>query len=111
MGDKEFTADSVIVDSKQEVVIEIAGRTWSIGFTGMTEALPALDRISLLRLTSETSDQDSTYAPSRPLFFYTIEGSASVQRFLMYATGPTAQEIIVETGFYPAQQADTVSSD
>ncbi len=96
---------------QQEVVIEIADRTWSIGFTGVTEALPALDRISLLRLTSETSDEDSTYALSRPLIFYTIEGSASVQPFLEFATGPKAQEMIVETGFYPAQQGDAVSSN
>ena len=43
MGDREFVADSVIVDSKQEVVTEVANRIWSIGVTGMTEAIPALD--------------------------------------------------------------------
>ncbi len=111
MGDREFFADSVIVDSKDEVVAEVTSRTWSIGVTGMPEAIPALDRISLLRLVSETSDEDSTYALSRPLFFYTVEDSPSVQPFLGYVTGAAAQEMIAETGFYPAQQADAVSSE
>ena len=42
-GDRDFVVDSVIVDSKQEVVTEVTSRTWSIGVTGMTEAIPALD--------------------------------------------------------------------
>jgi len=39
----------------------------------MPEAIPALDRISLIRLVSGDSDEDSTYALSRPLFFYTTD--------------------------------------
>jgi phosphate transport system substrate-binding protein len=111
MGDKEFAADSVIVDSKEEVVNEVADRPWSIGVTGMPEAIPALDRVNLLRLTSGDSDQDSTYALSRPLFLYSLEISQELQSFLDYVTSPKAQEMIVDTGFYPAKQADAMSTE
>ena len=84
MGDKDFVAEAVIVDSKEEVVAEVVDRPWSIGVTGMPEAIPALDRLSLLRLVSESSDEDSTYALSRPLFFFTVEGSPSVGHFLEF---------------------------
>jgi len=47
--------------------------TWSNAFGQMPEAIPALDRISLIRLVSGDSDEDSTYALSRPLFFYTTD--------------------------------------
>lgn len=111
MGDRDFFGDSVMVDSKENVVAEVANRTWSIGVTGMPEAIPALDRISLVRMVSEGSSDDSTYALSRPLFFFTIERSPSVQRFLEYVTGEKAQEMIIETGFYPAHQADAMSTE
>jgi len=108
MGDKDFVAEGVIVDSKEEVVAEVAKRTWSIGVSGMPEAIPALDRISLVRLTSETSDEDSTYALSRPLFFYTAEDSPSLQPFLEYVNTIKAQDLIAETGMYPARQTDAM---
>jgi phosphate transport system substrate-binding protein len=111
MGDRDFAADSLIVASKEDIVAEVASRTWSIGVTGMPEAIPALDRISLLRLASESSGEDATYALSRPLFFYTLEDSPSVQPFLEFVTGATAQEMIVDTGFYPAHQADAISTE
>lgn len=111
MGDKEFATDSVIVDSKEEVVNEVADRPWSIGVTGMPEAIPALDRVNLLRLTSGDSDQDSTYALSRPLFLYSGEKSPNLQPFLDFVTSPKAQELIVDTGFYPSHQADAMSKE
>jgi phosphate transport system substrate-binding protein len=111
MGDKEFFADSVMVDSKEGVVAEVSSRPWSIGVTGMPEAIPALDRVSLIRLDSDDSDEDSTYALSRPLFFFTIEDSPSVRKFLDYVVGEKAQEMIVDTGFYPAHQADAMSEE
>jgi phosphate transport system substrate-binding protein len=111
MGDKEFIADSVIVDSKEDVVAEVSNREWSIGVTGMPEAIPELDQLNLVRLVSESSDEDSTYALSRPLFFFTIEGSQSIEPFLIFVVGDKAQEMIIETGFYPAHQADSMSSD
>ena len=111
MGDKEFFGDAVMVDSKEDVVTEVANRSWSIGVTGMPEAIPALDRISLVRMVNQGSAEFSTYALSRPLFFFTIEGSPSVQRFLEYVTGEKAQEMIIQTGFYPAHQADAMSGE
>jgi phosphate transport system substrate-binding protein len=111
MGNKEFVEDSVMVDSKADVVAEVSNRPWSIGVTGMPEAIPALDRISLMRLDSGESDKDSTYALSRPLFFFTIEDNSSVREFLDYVVGDEAQEMIIDTGFYPAQQADAMSEE
>ena len=111
MGDRDFLAEGVIVESKEEVVAEVSKRTWSIGVSGMPEAIPALDRISLVRLISETSDEDSTYALSRPLFFYTAEDSPSLQSFLEYVTTTGAQDLIAETGMYPAGQADAMETD
>ena len=111
MEDRGFVADSVIVDSKEGVVSEVSGRPWSIGVTGMPEAIPALDRIGLIRLVSGGSDEDSTYALSRPLFFFTVENSAPVRDFLDYIAGENAQEMIVDTGLFPAQQVDSMSSD
>lgn len=111
MGDKEFVVDSVMVDSKEGVVAEVSSRPWSIGVTGMPEAIPALDRISLMRLDSEDSDKDSTYALSRPLFFFTIENRPPVRRFLDYVLTKEAQEMIIDTGFYPAHQADAMSEE
>ena len=111
MDDREFVTDSVMVDSKEGVVAGVADRPWSIGVTGMPEAIPALDRIGLIRLVSGGSDEDSTYALSRPLFFFTVENSAPVQDFLDYIAGENAQEMIVDTGLYPAQQVDSMSSD
>jgi len=111
MGDKEFVDESVMVDSKEGVVAEVSSRPWSIGVTGMPEAIPALDRISLIRLDSDDSDQDSTYALSRPLFFFTIEDKPPIQKFLEYVIGKEAQKMIVDTGFYPAHQADSMSEE
>jgi phosphate transport system substrate-binding protein len=111
MGDKRFVEDSVMVDSKEGVVAEVASRPWSIGVTGMPEAIPALDRVNLIRLDSDTSDEDSTYALSRPLFFFTIKDSQSIRNFLDYVVGKKAQEMIVDTGFYPAHQADAMSEE
>ena len=111
MGDREFVDDSVMVDSKEGVLTEVSDRPWSIGVTGMPEAIPALDRISLIRLDSDDSNKDSTYALSRPLFFFTIEDSPSVRNFLEYVLGEEAQEMIVDTGFYPAHQADAISEE
>jgi phosphate transport system substrate-binding protein len=111
MGDREFFADSVMVDSKDAVVAEVSTRTGSIGVTGMPEAIPALDQINLIRLVSESSDEDSTYALSRPLFFFTLEKSPAIEPFLTYVVKEEAQEMIIETGFYPAHQADSMSSD
>jgi len=111
MGDNEFRDDSVMVDSKEGVVAEVSSRPWSIGVTGMPEAIPALDQINLIRLDSDDSDQDSTYALSRPLFFFTIKENRSVGNFLDYVLGKKAQEMIVDTGFYPAHQADAMSEE
>lgn len=111
MGDKDFVIEGVIVDSKEEVVAEVAQRAWSIGVSGMPEAIPALDRINLVRLTSENSDEDSTYALSRPLFFYTAEPSVSLQPFLEFVATDEAQNLITETGMYPAGQADAMEED
>jgi phosphate transport system substrate-binding protein len=111
MGDREFIGDSVMVDSKEGVVAEVSGRPWSIGVTGMPEAIPALDRINLIRLVSDGSDEDSTYALSRPLFFFTIDDAPPVQQFLDFVVGERAQEMIMASGLYPAQQADSMSSD
>jgi ABC-type phosphate transport system substrate-binding protein len=77
----------------------------------MPEAIPALDQINLIRLVSESSDEDSTYALSRPLFFFTLEKSPAIEPFLTYVVKEEAQEMIIETGFYPAHQADSMSSD
>lgn len=111
MGDKNFVTEAVIVDSKEEVVAEVADRPWSIGVTGMPEAIPALDRLSLLRLVSKSSDEDSTYALSRPLFFFTVEGSPSVGPFLEFVVSAEAQHLIEATGFYPAVQKDAMASE
>lgn len=111
MGGKEFTDTAVIVDSKEAVVAEVGSRPWTIGFTGMPEAVPALDRIGLIRIVSDTSNSDATYALSRPFFFYTIEGTQLVEDFLAYAVGPEAQAMIIDTGFYPADQSDAVAED
>jgi phosphate transport system substrate-binding protein len=111
MGDREFVDDSVMVDSKEGVVAEVSSRPWSIGVTGMPEAIPALDRISLIRLDSDDSNKDSTYALSRPLFFFTIEDSPPIRKFLDYVLEEKAQEMIVDTGFYPAHQADAMSQE
>ncbi len=111
MGDREFVDDSVMVDSKEGVVAEVSSRPWSIGVTGMPEAIPALDRISLVRLDSDDSNQDSTYALSRPLFFFTVEDNPPIRKFLEYVTGKKAQKMIVDTGFYPAHQADAMSEE
>ena len=111
MEDREYVADSVMVDSKEGVVAEVSGRPWSIGVTGMPEAIPALDRISLIRLVSGGSDEDSTYALSRPLFFFTVENSAPAQQFLEFIAGEKAQGMIVDLGLSPAKQLDPMSSD
>jgi phosphate transport system substrate-binding protein len=108
MGDKDFSGAAVIVDSKEDVVELVGIRPWTIGFTGMPEAIPALDRVGLVRIVSDSSNTDATYALSRPLYFYTIEGTAAVEPFLDYTTGPEAQGMIIDAGFYPANQTDAV---
>ena len=111
MGDRDFVEDSVMVDSKEGILAEVSNRPWSIGVTGMPEAIPALDRISLVRLDRDDSEKDSTYALSRPLFFFTTEDSPRIQGFLDYVLGDQAQKMIVDTGFYPAHQADAMSEE
>jgi phosphate transport system substrate-binding protein len=111
MGDKAFIQDAVVADSKEDVVAEVSNRRWSIGVTGMPEAIPALDRVGLVRMVDGESQQDSTYALSRPLFFFSVEDSAPINEFLSYVTGKKAQEMIAETGFYPSRQADAMSDE
>lgn len=111
MGDRDFIEDSVIVDSKEDVVAEVSSRPWSIGVTGMPEVMPALDRISLIRLVGEGSGDDSTYALSRPLFFFTLDEAPLVRSFLDFVTGDQAQAMISESGLYPAMQVDSMSPD
>ncbi len=111
MGDSEYASESLIVDSKEEIVDEVGKRIWSIGVTGMPDALPALDQIRLMRLTGKTSEEDSTYALSRPLYFYTTGDSPTLQSFTEYVLSSEAQDLIVETGLYPARQTDTMESD
>jgi len=108
MGGKDFTDGAVIVDSKEEVVAEVGSRPGAIGFTGMPEAIPALDRVGLVRIVSDASNTDATYALSRPLFFYTIEGTPLIEAFLAFSIGPEAQGMIIDTGFYPAEQSDAL---
>ncbi len=111
MEDRDYVVDSVMVDSKEGVVAEVSDRPWSIGVTGMPEAIPALDRIGLVRMVGGVSDEDSTYALSRPLFFFTVEDTVPAQHFLEFVAGEKAQELIVELGLYPAAQLDPMSSD
>lgn len=111
MENREFVADSVIVDSKEGVVAEVADRSWSIGVSGMPEVIPALDRIRLIRLVGGKSDEDSTYALSRPLFYFSVENSAVAEPFLDFVMGKKAQKMIIDFGLYPARQLDPMSSD
>jgi len=46
------------------VVAEVSSRPWSIGVTGMPEAIPALDLISLVRLDSDDSGQEPVISAS-----------------------------------------------
>jgi phosphate transport system substrate-binding protein len=106
LGDRDFAADAVVVDSKEDVVAEVEERPWSIGFTGLAEALPELARVSLIRLTNDRSDEDATYALSRPLYFYTVADSPSAQLLLEYVLGPEVQEQIQDVGVFPARRPD-----
>ena len=106
MGGRQYLDGGLVVDSKETILMEVSQRPWAIGVTGMTEAFPALDRVKLLRLQSDTSEADSTYALSRPLFFFTVGDSPALLSFLDYAGSPEAQQSIIETGFFPASQSD-----
>ena len=72
-------------------------------FTGLAESIPAQQRVRLLRLVNDTSEDDATYALSRPLFLYSHADSEYVQPFLEYVRGSEAQELILGTGLYPAE--------
>lgn len=106
MAGKQYLSGGLIVDSKEAILNEGSQRPWAIGVTGMPEAVPALDRINLLRLESGRSEGGSTYALSRPLFFFTIGESLAVQPFLEYVRSAEAQQSIIEIGFFPALQGD-----
>lgn len=106
LGDREFTTDAVIADSKEDVVAEVDARPWSIGFTGLDEALSKIGRISLLRLTNDLSEDDATFALSRPLYFYTLADSPSARPLLEYALGAEAQARILDIGVYPVAESD-----
>ena len=106
LGDREFAADAVIAESKEDVVAEVDARPWSIGFTGLEEALPKIGRVSLLRLTNDLSEDDATFALSRPLYLYTLADSPSARPLVEYALGAEAQRRIVEIGVYPVSETD-----
>lgn len=106
LGDREFATDAVFADSKEDVVAEVDARPWSIGFTGLDEALPKLGRISLLRLTNDLSEDDATFALSRPLYLYTLADSPSAGTLVEYALGAEAQGRIVNIGVYPVSETD-----
>jgi phosphate transport system substrate-binding protein len=103
LGDREFGADAVIADSKEGIVAEVGDRPWSIGFTGLAASIPAQDRVRLLKLVDDASGGDTTYALSRPLFFYTRADSRIVEPFLEYVVGSEAQEQVLGTGLYPLE--------
>ena len=109
MNGEEFSGNAMAVDSKEEVVVQVADQPWSIGFTGMPEAIPALDQVKLVKIVTDDSGEDATYALSRPLYLYTREDSTIPNPFLEYVLGSEAQAMIVDTGFYPAIQDDVLS--
>lgn len=102
LGERDFFADSVAVDSKDAVVVEVGKRPWSIGFTGLEHALTGLGTVNLVLLQRDDSNEGSTYALKRPFFFYTIEGNPVVQPFLDFVTGNEGQAMVVAPGFFPA---------
>ncbi len=111
MGNSEYVSEGVIVDSKEAIVAEVGRQKWSIGITGMPDAIPALDEIRLVRMTSESSAEDATYALSRRLYFYTTGDSPALQSFLAYVLSKRAQDLIVEVGLYPAHQTDMTAPE
>jgi phosphate transport system substrate-binding protein len=106
LGGREFVPGAIVVDDKEDVVAEVEIRPWSIGFTGLAQALPAIDRVHLLRLTNDLSDKDATFALSRPLYFYTLADSPIAKPFLKYVLGDEAQQLVLGTGVFPASGHD-----
>ena len=102
-----YLGGGVIVESKAAILNGVSERPWAIGIVGLPEALPALDRIKLLRIKSDTSEDESTYALSRPMYLYsTGQASETTESFVEFVNSDEAQQSIGATGYFPAQQLD-----
>ncbi len=107
MAGKPYLSGGVIVKSKAAILKEVSKRHWAIGIVGMPEAIPALDRINVVRITSDATEDESTYALSRPMFLYSIgQTSGTAESFIEYVSTNEAQQSINTTGYFPAQQLD-----
>lgn len=107
LAGEPYLSGGVIVESKAAILNGVSDRPWAIGIVGMPEALPALDRIKLLLIKSDASEEESTYALSRPMYLYsTGQASETTESFVEYVSSDEAQQSIEATGYFPAQQLD-----
>ncbi len=109
LAGEPYLSGGVIVESKAAILNGVSERPWAIGIVGMPEAIPALDRIKILRIRSDEGEDESTYALSRPMFLYsTGQASGTAESFVEYVSSDEAQQSISTTGYFPAQQLDAL---
>lgn len=101
LGEREFVTEAIVVDSKEAVVVEVGNRPWSIGFTGLGEALLGHRSVKIVLLQRDSSGESSTYALKRPFYFYTIEGNLVVQQFIDFVVGEEGQALITGSAYFP----------
>lgn len=101
LGNRPYTSDAVIADSKEDVVDEVGNRGWSIGFTGLGQALAAQERVRFLLLEYEMTGQGATFALKRPLYFYTVGAEPEVDGFIEFVLGDQGQASAVGPGLFP----------
>ncbi len=117
LGSRPFADSSVVTSDREEMVARVAEDVWAVGFTGLADVLNSEKRelVTLVKLVLDSrtgepgneSGEHSTYAVSRPLFFYARSPrSPAVDRFVEFVRSPEGQALIVESNFFPIDAAD-----
>jgi len=113
LGEKDstvlFSPDTLLLPSSEGITAEVRDNPNAIGYDGLgyiTDEVKVLavaaDDASPFVLPSIESVNEVTYPIARDLYMYTAnEPQGTIQAYLDWIYGPTAQEIVKDLGFVP----------
>jgi len=111
-----FSTDTLLLPSSEGIIAEVRQNPNAIGYDGLGYVPDDLKMIAIAKeaggayvLPSIATVNDKTYAIARDLYMYTNgEATGSVKEYLDWILSPEAQEIVVELGFVPALNPNSI---
>jgi phosphate transport system substrate-binding protein len=107
----EFKLGSLDMNGSKDAVELIAKTPNSIGFSGMGYLTPNVKHLRVAKAKGEpaveptvATTQDKSYPIARPMYMVTAgEPTAAVKKYLDWVLSKAGQDIVVATGYVPAQ--------